>query len=62
MRVKIKIKNKLEGNEKNVDWRVKLKRKITLTKRKKKKIKLKKIIHHNFFIVELKTNKTYKKG
>jgi hypothetical protein len=42
MRVKIKIKNKLEGNEKNVDWRVKLKRKITLTKRKKERIKLKK--------------------
>jgi len=35
--VKIKIKNKLEGNYKFFYWRVKLKKKITLIKGKKSK-------------------------
>jgi hypothetical protein len=43
------MKNKLEGNKNFFDWKVKLKRKITLTKEKKIKrikIELKKIVHY----------------
>jgi hypothetical protein len=35
-RERIKMKNKLEGNKIFFDWKVKLKRKITLTKKNQK--------------------------
>lgn len=35
MRVKIKIRNKLDGKKKKMDWRVRMKRKINLTKGQK---------------------------
>ena len=41
MRVKIKIENKFEGNEKNVDWRVKLK-KNNFNKKKKREDEIEK--------------------
>ena len=64
--MKIKIKHKLEGNHFFFDWRVKLKRKITLIKEKNQKnmhqIRKKKQHTINFdWMMKLKTNKTLTK-
>jgi len=51
MKIKIKIKSELEGNDNIFYWRVKLKRKINLTKgqkNQKNKDKIEKIIYHKF--------------
>jgi len=51
MKIKIKIKGELEGNDNIFYWRVKLKRKINLTKgqkNQKNKDKIEKIIYHKF--------------
>jgi len=52
--VKIKTKNKWEGNNFFFDWMVKLKRKITLTKgrknKKKMRAKLKKVMQHKLWL------------